>query len=117
MSSSLVKKLGIVALVLAVFFALGFRVGHPDNGLKSALGSAKSSLAIYKTVGQAEIGSKVLVDAKDVGLGLGIAKSASGGNVDVDLGYTFVRVSQKDVQGKLIAVIPFFGTLFGIVGL
>ena len=54
---------------------------------------------------------------KDIGSGLGIIKGAKGGNVDVDLGATFVRVSQKDVQGKLIAVIPFIGSILGVVGL
>jgi hypothetical protein len=111
------RNLAIVLVVLVALFAFGVRVTHPQQGLSSALGSSKSSIAIYKHSGQPDIGSKVLVKLKDVGSGLGIIKSAKGGNVDVDLGATFVRVSQKDVQGKLIAVIPFIGTILGVVGL
>lgn len=111
------KPLLVVLAALVVLFAFGLRVTHPSQGLSSALGSSKSSIAIYKHVGQPGIGSKVVVKIKDAGSGLGIVKSAKGGNVDVDLGATFVRVSQKDVQGKLIAVIPFIGSIIGVVGL
>jgi hypothetical protein len=111
------KTLAIVLVVLVAFFGLGFRFSHPNQGLSSALGSAKSSVAIYKRAGQPAISSKILVKVKDSGTGLGIVRGSQGGNLDVDLGATFVRVSQKDVQGKLIAVIPFIGSVLGVVGL
>jgi hypothetical protein len=117
MIKSWIKPVAAIAIVAILFFVAGFRIGHPVSGLSTALGSAKSSLAIYKPSGQSTVGSKVVVEVDGVGKAIGIVKSAASGNVDVDLGATFNRVSEKDVSGKLIAVIPFLGSVFGIVGL
>jgi hypothetical protein len=111
------KPLAIIAVVLAIFFALGFRVAHPQDGLQSAMGSAKSSVAIYKAAGQSVPGDKVLVDVEGMGTELGLVKSARAGTVDVDTGAAFVRVKQNEVIGKLVAVVPFFGIPLGWVGL
>jgi hypothetical protein len=111
------RTLAIVVVVLVALFGFGIRVAHPEQGLSSALGSAKSSVAIYKKSGQPGISSKVLVKVKDSGTGLGIVRDSKAGNIDVDLGATFVRVSQKDVKGNLIVVIPFVGSILGVVGL
>jgi hypothetical protein len=117
MTKSWVKPVAAIAIVVALFLGAGFRIAHPVSGLSSALGSAKSSLVIYKASGQSVVGSKVVVNIEGLGVGLGTVKSAASGSVDVDLGATFNRVSEKDVSGKLIAVIPFLGTLLGFVGL
>jgi prepilin signal peptidase PulO-like enzyme (type II secretory pathway) len=117
MSKNWIKPVAAVAIVVALFLGAGFRIGHPVSGLSTALGSAKSSLAVYKPSGQSTVGSKVVVEVKGLGTAIGVVKSASSGNVDVDLGATFNRVSEKDVSGKLIAVIPFLGSVFGIIGL
>jgi len=111
------KPLAIIAVILIVAFAFGFRVGHPQSGLSSAMGSAKSSLVIYKSVGQALPGDKVLIEVKGTGTSLGIVKSARAGTVDVDTVNAFTRVKQSEVSGKLIAIIPFFGIPLGWVGL
>lgn len=112
-----IKPVAAIAVVVILFFVAGFRIGHPVAGLSTALGSAKSSLAIYKPGGQSAVGSKVVVEIKGQGKAIGIVKSAASGNVDVDLGATFNRVSERDVSGKLVAVIPFLGSVFGIIGL
>lgn len=116
MSKSWIKTVAAIAVVVILFFVAGFRIGHPVTGLSNALGSAKSSLAIYKSSGQSTVGSKVVVEIKGLGTGIGIVKAAASGNVDVDLGTTFNRVSERDVSGKLVAVIPFLGSVIGIVG-
>jgi hypothetical protein len=53
----------------------------------------------------------------DIVLSRRIMVLSAKGNVDVDLGATFNRVSERDVSGKLVAVIPFLGSVFGIIGL
>lgn len=110
-------KLVAVAAVVVVLFALGFRAIHPADGLTSAMGSAKSSIVIYKQAGKYEVGEKVVVEVSGQGKQSGIVKSASPEAVDVDTRAAFVRVKQEDVLGKLYLVVPFFGTLFGIIGL
>lgn len=117
MNTRWIKPVAAIAIVIALFLGAGFRIGHPITGLSTALGSAKSSLAVYKPSGQSQVGSKIVVEIKGLGTAIGIVKSAASGNVDVDLGATFNRVSEKDVDGKLVAVIPFLGSILGIVGL
>ncbi len=110
-------KLIAVAAIAIVLFALGFRAVHPADGLSSAMGSAKSSIVIYKSSGPYTVGQKVVVEVSGQGKQSGIVKSATPEAVDVDTRVAFVRVKQEDVLGKLYLVVPFFGTLFGIIGL
>ena len=117
MRNRLIGRLVVLALIVVIFMGAGFRINHLQGGIGSALGSAKSSLALYKHGTYAEVGSKVIVNVKGIGPELGIIKSAAANTVDVDLGATFTRIEKKDVLGKLIAVIPFFGSILGIVGL
>ena len=42
------KGIGVFVLALVLLFVLGFRIGHPQEGLTNALGSAKSSLVVYQ---------------------------------------------------------------------
>jgi hypothetical protein len=107
----------ILAVVTGAFMGLGFRLNHLQGGIGSALGSAKSSLALYKHGSSAEVGSKVIVNVNGVGPELGIVKAATDTSLDVDLGASFIRVDRTQVLGKLVAVIPFLGSVLGIVGL
>ncbi len=110
-------KLIAVAAILVVLITLGFRVVHPARGLQSAMGSAKSSIVIYKHSSSYAVGHKVVVEVAGQGKQTGIVKSASDGSVDVDTLSAFVRVKNEDVVGKLVVVVPFFGTILNIVGL
>jgi hypothetical protein len=110
------KVIALVAIV-GVLFVLGFRVAHPQEGLQSAMGSAKSSLVVYRASDAYAVGQKVVVVVANSGNQLGVIKSATQEAVDVDTRVSFVRVKQEDVVGKMILIIPFFGTLFNFVGL
>jgi hypothetical protein len=110
-------KLIAVAAIAAVLFALGFRIAHPQDGLQSVMGSAKSSLVIYKKADKVSVGQKVVVIVAGSGNQLGVVKAATDETADVDTKNAFVRVKQNEVAGKLIAVIPFFGIIFGLIGL
>lgn len=110
------KVIALIA-IFGVLFVLGFRVAHPQEGLQSAMGSAKSSLVVYKGSDQYTVGQKVIVEVAGSGNQLGVIKSATPEAVDVDTRVSFVRVKQDDVVGKMVLIIPFFGTIFGFVGL
>jgi hypothetical protein len=115
-----IRPVAIALVVIVIFMAVGFRINHPRYGLSSALGSAKSSLAFYKRGGQPTIGDKVIVTLPNmpaVSPALGVVRSVQGGKVLVVLGSDLREVGVKDVAGKLIAVIPFFGAIVGIIGL
>jgi hypothetical protein len=111
------KKLIAVVAAILILFALGFRAGHPQDGLTSAMGSAQSSIVIYKHGSEYSVGQKVVVIVAGRGLETGIVKSATKETVDVDTRASFVRVKQDEVLGKLIVVIPFFGVIFNAIGL
>ena len=115
-----VKPVGVALIVILIFLLAGFRLNHPQYGLSSALGSAKSSLALYKHGAQPTIGAKVIVTLPNMPAAspaLGIIRSVQGGKVLVVLGSDLREISVQDVNGKLIAVIPFLGAIVGIVGL
>ena len=111
------RNLAILLVFVIAFLALGFRIVHPKQGLSSAMGSAHGSLTIYRHTATPTKGEKVIVAVKGLGDELGLVKSTGAGTVDVDTGATFVRVANKDVRGKLIAVIPFLGLPLSWVGL
>ncbi len=111
------RNIAIVAVAAILLFVLGFRVGHPVSGLTSAMGSAKSSIVVYKKSGDYSQGNKVVVEVAGQGIESGIVKSSTKETVDVDTVSAFVRVNKPDVKGKLIVVVPFFGTILNLVGL
>ena len=118
--NSSVKKISIgVIAVLVILFALGFRVGHAQDGLKNALGSAQSGLVVYKNKPSFTVGSKVLVNleapAKSPLLAFVMGNKAE--TVEIQAGTTVQTVKSSQVYGTLIAVIPFLGTILGLVGL
>ena len=113
----LLKPIVLLVLVVVIFLGLGFRLNHLQGGLSSALGSAKSSLALYKHSKDVAVGKKIVVNVKGVGPQLGIVKSKTDQTADVDFGSTFIRVENSEVLGNLIAVVPFFGSILNIVGL
>ena len=119
MFSSTRNRLISLALVLVIFFGLGFRLGHPQDGLKNALGSAKSGIVLYKTGADFKAGAKAMVriDAPNPSPIIAFIVSAEGDEVQIQSGIKVVTVKKEQVYGKLIAVIPFIGSILSVVGL
>jgi hypothetical protein len=119
MFSSTRNRIIAVALLLVVFFALGFRLGHPQDGLKNALGSAKSGVVLYKTGADFKPGAKAMVKISEPNPSPIIAfiVSTDGDNVKIQSGTDVITVKKEQVYGKLIAVIPFIGTILSAIGL
>jgi hypothetical protein len=119
MFSSTRNRIIAVALLLVVFFALGFRLGHPQDGLKNALGSAKSGVVLYKTGADFKPGAKAMVKISEPNPSPIIAfiVSTDGDNVKIQSGTEVVTVKKEQVYGKLIAVLPFIGSILSAIGL
>jgi hypothetical protein len=109
----------IVVLILVAGFFLGLRLDHPQSGLKNALGSAESSIALYRHNSNYQKGSIVVVNTGDKNLdpALAIVSNISKDGIDIQSGAQIQRVDSKEVKGKLLVIIPFFGTLLSVVGL
>jgi hypothetical protein len=118
--NSSVKKIAIgVIAVLLILLALGFRVGHPQDGLKNALGSAQSGLVVYKNKPSFTVGSKVLVklDAPAKSPLLAFVMGNKADTVEIQAGTSIQTVKSSQVYGTLVAVIPFLGSILSVVGL
>lgn len=119
MTSFAKKTLGASLALVLILFALGFRVGHPHDGLKNALGSASSGLVVYKNKPSFTVGSKVLVnlDAPAPSPLLAFVMGNKAGTVEIQAGTSVQSVKSAQIYGTLIAVIPFLGSLLSAVGL
>lgn len=109
----------IAILLLGLAFVLGLRVDHPHSGLKNALGSATSSLALYRDTTAFVKGDIVLVNTGDKKLDPALARvsNVSKDGVDIQSGAQIQRVQTVNVKGKLLVIIPFLGSFFSTVGL
>jgi hypothetical protein len=119
MFSSLRNRIISVVLLFVIFFGLGFRLGHPQDGLKNALGSAKSGVVLYKTGADFKPGAKAMVKISEPNPSPIIAfiVSTDGDNVKIQSGTEVVTVKKVQVYGKLIAVLPFIGSILSAIGL
>lgn len=105
--------------VLVALFAAGLRLGHPQDGLKNALGSAQSGVVLYKSGADFKTGAKVMVkmDAPAATPIIAFVVKANGDSVDIQSGVEVITVKSTQIYGKLIAVIPFIGSVLSVVGL
>lgn len=113
-------KIAIVAVVVvAVMASLGFRIGHPQSGLSSAVGDAKTSILLYKKVDKFAAGDRVLVDIGDSELSpaTSIVRSVDGNEIEVQAGDLRVQVTSEQIKGRVLALFPFLGALLSVVGL
>jgi hypothetical protein len=119
MSQTARRNLTLTLIVLVVLYAFGFRIDHPKGGLSNALGSASSSLAIYKHGNIVKIGDKVVSrsEVKGASPAIGVVMGQNKNFYDVQNGIVLEAVTKKDMRGNLIAVIPFLGAILNVVGL
>ena len=110
------------AIFLGVYFILtgplGFGVAHPESGLKSAAGSATSSLAIMRTGHNATVGDTVIANSSIAGkspvLAIVASVSEDGYTLNTDAG--LLVVEKADVHGRLVLVVPFIGIVLNWIG-
>ncbi len=107
----------VIAVVIALGLVTGLRVAHPQDGLKSSLGAAKTTLVIYKKNKDVSTGAKVIVTLNEGGAGLAIVTAVNADTVDVNLESKFQRIPNDDIRGNLLAVLPFIGVIAGVIGL
>lgn len=109
----------VVIAVVVVMSVLGFRLGHPQSGLSSAVGDAKTSILLYKKVDKFSAGDRVLVDIGDSELSpaTSIIRSVDGKNIEVQAGELRVQVTPDQIKGRVLALFPFLGALLSVVGL
>ncbi|MEN9324363.1 MAG: hypothetical protein RL414_117 [Actinomycetota bacterium] len=117
--SRIIKGLVPAVVVILLLGFLGIRIGHPRSGLSTALGSASSSVVIYKSTQNLSVGNKYFGDndVKALSPVLGQVSEVGKDFYTIKNGKFLERVTKKQVRGKMLVVIPFLGYLFGAVGL
>jgi len=108
----------VAAIVLGLFLS-GFRVGHTKDGMSNALGSASSGIVVYHKANSFSVGAKVIasVDKPAKSPVLALVRAQTPTTADIQVGAKLVRIKPSQVYGKLIAVVPFIGSILGFVGL
>ncbi len=119
MNKTVRTRIAIALAILVLAFAAGIRIGHPQSGLKNSLGSAQSGLVLYKTGSDFAKDAKVLVDIqeKDKSPVLAFVVAVNKDTYDIQSDASIVRVQKDQAKGKLILMIPFLGSFFGLIGL
>ena len=116
------RRLFKAAIFLGVYFILtgplGFGIAHPESGLKSAAGSATSSVAIMRTGHNATAGDTVIANNPIAGqspvLAIVASVSKNGYALNTDTG--LLNVKKADVHGRLVLVVPFIGIVLNWIG-
>jgi len=118
--SNLLRVLVVTILVIGLLTVAGIRFTHPKSGLRSALGAASSSVAIYNHTKSVSKGDNVVVitGQDDADPALAVVNNIDGDNLDIQIGNSLQRVSVKsNLQGKLLLVVPFAGYIAGFLNL
>jgi hypothetical protein len=119
MSQAARRNTSISLLVLLVLFTFGLRFDHPRGGLSNALGPASTTIAVYMHGNEYKNGDKIIAksEVKGASPAVVVVMNVGPDYYDVQNQKILERVKKKDVQGKLIAIIPFLGLPFEIVNL
>jgi hypothetical protein len=112
-----VRGLAIVLAVLLVGYLAGLRIAHPQEGLGTSLGAAKTSLVIYRAGDSLAFENKIIFKSSSGNTALGMVAGTDGKEAYVNVDTRFEQVKQDQVQGKLLSVLPFVGVVAGLVGL
>lgn len=109
----------VAVIVMVVMGLLGFRLGHPQSGLSSAVGAAETSILLYKKVDTFSAGDKVLVDIGDPALSpaTSIVRTVEADEIEVQAGELRVQVTPDQIKGRVLALFPFLGAVLSVVGL
>lgn len=114
------RVVAFVAIVILVGgYALGFRFGHPHDGLSNGLGSAQSGVVLYRVGNESTVGSKVIVSFSKPHQTpvLAVIAGNQKDSIAIQTGTKLESIKANQIQGRLLIVIPFIGAVLNIVGL
>ena len=117
--SRVARPIIYLAIAGLIFTLFGFRVAHPQSGLRSAAGEANTSLVAFKHSDAFQVGDKVVIrlDEKSKSPAIGIVRTIENKDFVVQTGDLILTVPSEKVLGKLLGVFPFIGSIFTIIGL
>jgi len=111
------RAIVIALAIIVVGYIFGFRFAHPQEGLGTALGSAKTSVVLYRTTNSLAFENKIIFKSNTGNTALGVVAGTNGTQAYVNVDTRFEQVQQAQVKGHLVSVFPFIGVIFGLIGL
>ena len=108
-----------LAFIVVLGGILGIRVSHPHGGLSNGLGSASSGIVLYEKGSSTNAGTKVIIgfSKPHVTPVLGVITGNQKASVIVQTGKSLENIQASQIQGRLLLVIPFLGSILNVIGL
>lgn len=110
--ATLVGVLAFTAVLVGVHVSGIAEFHRPDSGITTGLGPASSSVAVVNNTVDIVSSSTVLVNRDGRAILAGVAEVGDGELVVFDESGQFT-VSRKDIEGRVLFVLPFLGYLGG----
>jgi len=100
-----------LAIMAVALGPIGIRFAHPEDGVGTLLGSARSSIAIVVPIKEPKVGTNVITAVPNKGdrLILGSISVASNDDLLISTNKNSYQVKIKNLRGKVVAVLPFIG--------
>ena len=107
-----IVSLSVVVVILAgvIAFAMSpLKIVHPTSGVNLGFGAANSSLAVVAPVESVEAGQTLVAKLGSGGATVGRVAATGEGIVLLQGDKGFTQVSESEIVGSVVAVIPFLG--------
>ncbi len=109
-----IVSLSVVVVILAgvVAFSMSpLKIVHPTAGVNLGFGAANSSLAVLAPVDHVESGQTLVASLGSGGYVVGRVGATGDGIVLLQVDKGFTQVSESEIEGSVVAVIPFLGCI------
>jgi hypothetical protein len=105
----------VIALGLATTTLGGISVTHPKFGVKISMGSVKDSLVAIKRGSKVAVGDQIIISVENQpSPELVVVQGIASQSILTSVGGKYVAVKPNQVQGRVVAVFPYFGWPFNL---
>jgi hypothetical protein len=105
----------VIALGLATTTLGGISLTHPKSGVKISMGSVKDSLVAIKRGSKVAVGDQIIVSVDNQpSPELVVVQGIASQSILTSVAGKYVAVKPSQVQGRVVAVFPYFGWPFNL---
>jgi hypothetical protein len=105
----------VIALGVATTTLGGISVIHPKSGVKISMGSVKDSLVAIKRGSKFSVGDQIIVSVENQpSPELVVVQGIASQSILTSVAGKYVAVKPNQVQGRVVAVFPYFGWPFNL---
>jgi hypothetical protein len=110
-----ITAVGVVVISLLITAGLNFI--HPKAGAGTALGGAKSSIAVVQADKNLSVGESVVADIPGDGLSpiVAIIAAVSDRELLLSTESGYIQIKKDQLHGKVVAILPFIGEIANLI--